>query len=252
MTRVIKLGGRSQSDPRLPAAIAAVVTMAPGELCLVHGGGDELSALQRRLGIEPRFIGGRRVTSREDVELARMTLSGSANKRLVQRLHAAGVSAVGISGEDGDLLSASRVRDAAMGEVGHPSRVDAALPRALMQAGYVPVISPLASDDATGEALNVNGDDAAAAIAAALGAEELVLVVDVAGVLDGGVPLAELDADALGALIERGVVTGGMAAKLEAARAALAAGVPRVRIADVDGVTDWRRGTTITLSPMTV
>ena len=252
MTRVIKVGGRAQSDPRLAATMARAAEASSGDLCIVHGGGDELSALQRRLGIEPRFRGGRRVTTREDVELARMALSGSANKRLVAALRSAGVRAAGISGEDGVLLMARQLDAVTLGAVGQPSRVDTALVRALLGAGFVPVISPLASDAESGIPLNVNGDDAATAIAVALGASELLLVVDVPGVLENGDLVADLDAEVASDLVARGSITGGMAAKLEAARAALAGGVPLVRVAGVEAITDSRRGTTITLSPTTV
>jgi acetylglutamate kinase len=193
--RVIKLGGRVQGDPRLATAIAAAIGRGD-RLCVVHGGGDELSALQRRLGITPVFRDGRRVTSDEDLDLARMTLSGLANKRLVALLARAGVRAVGISGEDGGLLLARALDREALGAVGTPDRVDPAPVHALERGGFLPVVSPLARDAATGAPLNVNGDDAAAAIAAALGADELLLVADVPGVLDAGAPVARLSPDA--------------------------------------------------------
>ena len=98
MTRVVKLGGRAQQDPQLPAALALLCREWPGRVCLVHGGGDEVSQLQRRMGMEPRFVGGRRVTSAADLEVVRMVLSGTVNKRLVSALLAHDVDAVGLSG----------------------------------------------------------------------------------------------------------------------------------------------------------
>src|SRR5690606_32037248 len=145
--------------------------------------GDEVTALQRRLGGEPTFVGGRRVTTAGDVDLVRMVLSGLVNKRLVGCLLGAGVPAVGISGEDGALLAAEVLADGALGAVGIPTSADSRVVTALLDAGFVPVISPLARDAASGAPLNVNGDDAAAAIAASLGATELLLVADVPGVL---------------------------------------------------------------------
>ena len=184
--RVVKIGGRAQSDVRLGAELTSASRNSV--LCIVHGGGDEVSALQRKLGLEPKFNGGRRVTSEADLEIVRMVLSGTINKRLVAMLLSHGVRAAGISGEDAMLFNA-RVTDAAtMGRVGGSVTVDPAIVRSLIAGGIVPVVSPVArnADDtsANGSGLNVNGDDAAAALAGALKADELVLVVDVAGVLD--------------------------------------------------------------------
>src|SRR4026209_1300811 len=106
MTRVIKISGRPQPYPLLPTAIAAAQRAAPGSLLVVHGGGDEVSTLQRLYGVEARFAGGRRITSAVDLDIIRMALSGSANKRLVSALLDAGVLAIGLSGEDGALLTA--------------------------------------------------------------------------------------------------------------------------------------------------
>ena len=117
---------------------------------VVHGGGDEVSALQRRLGMTPTFHGGRRVTTTDDLEIVRMVLSGRANKRLVAAFVGAGVRAVGISGEDDGLLRARATSRETLGDVGEPSRVDARLLELLVNAGYVPVVSPLGRDDETG------------------------------------------------------------------------------------------------------
>ncbi|HKG92214.1 MAG TPA: acetylglutamate kinase [Gemmatimonadaceae bacterium] len=249
MTTVVKVGGRAQSDPALPAAIAALWRERPGALCVVHGGGDEVSALQSRLGGVPEFVGGRRVTSEQDIETLRMALSGSANKRLVAALIALGVPAVGLSGEDGALLSARTARGGALGRVGDVTAVDARLLRHLMDGHYLPVLSPLSRDAAPSAgaagALNVNADDAAAAVAAALGAVELLLISDVPGVLVGDGPASELDAGAARALVRNGTARGGMAAKLEAALAALERGVVRVRVGDVAAIGDRARGTAV-------
>lgn len=243
---VVKLGGRVQRDPMLPAVLAALAAARPGALFLVHGGGDEISSLQRALGVEPAFVGGRRVTGERDVDLVRMALSGTSNKRLVNALVAGGVPAVGISGEDAGTIRAT-VADPALGRVGRVERVDTRLLETLAAAGYLPVVSPVGGDDAG--ALNVNGDDAAAAIAAALGADELLFMADVEGVLVDGAPLATLDLVEARELVAAGVAAGGMAAKLEAARAALTAGVPLARIGAISALDDPARGTRITLAP---
>lgn len=249
MMRVVKIGGRAQSDPALAGAIAKAVA-AGDAVCVVHGGGDEVSQLQRRLGMEPKFSGGRRVTSAEDLEVVRMVLSGATNKRLVAQLLGVGVRAVGISGEDAALFRARAADPERMGRVGGAVVVDASVIRHLLAGGYVPVVSPLArdTDDEGGAGLNVNGDDAAAALAAALGADDLVLVADVPGVLDGDRVIASLDADAAADLVKRGVATGGMAAKLDAAGQALRGGVASVRIAGVAGIFDVAAGTRLVRS----
>ena len=250
MTRVLKIGGRAQADPGLASAIRAAT--ARDRVVVVHGGGDEVSSLQQRLGLTPKFSGGRRVTTRDDLELVQMVLSGSANKRIVAALISEDVRAVGISGEDDGLLSARAAARETLGEVGAPTRVDTGLLDLLIGNGFVPVISPLARDEVTGLPLNVNGDDAAAAIAVAVGAEELVLVADVSGVIADGVVLTDLDAEQAVALIDNGTARDGMAAKLQAARRAAELGVPRVRIGDIEAIRSATAGTVITLSPTAV
>jgi acetylglutamate kinase len=248
MTRIVKIGGRPQLDPSLPAAIAAAQRAAPGSLVVVHGGGDEVSTLQGLYGVEARFTGGRRVTSALDLEIIRMALSGSANKRLVSALVDVGVPAIGLSGEDGALLTADPLDPTQYGHVGTPAVVNTALLRQLLDAGYLPVLSPVSrsTDRAMGATLNVNGDDAAAAIAAALGADELLLVSDVAGVLLAERPVPHLGPDEAQRLIDDGTARGGMAAKLQAALSALDGGVQRVRISDIAAITDPDRGTVLT------
>jgi acetylglutamate kinase len=250
--RVVKIGGRAQADPQLPIILRDAWRAAQGSMCIVHGGGDELSAMQRALGRKPAFIGGRRVTSEGDLELLRMVLSGVVNKRLVNALLAADVPAVGISGEDGRLIGAEPIDVAALGFAGRPVSVNTDLLHSLLSAGYLPVISPVAYDSksAKGSALNVNGDDAAAAVAAALPADELFFVVDVGGVLDAeGEIVSVLSGESARELIASGIAAGGMAAKVESAQAALAGGVSSVRICDLGGLIDDERGTFITLSP---
>lgn len=248
--RVVKIGGRVQGDALLFEAVREGAAVPGARLVLVHGGGDEVSMLQRRMGVDPTFVGGRRVTSAHDLEVVRMVLSGSVNKRLVARLGAAGVRAVGISGEDGELLTAC-VTNESLGRVGGDVFADATLIADLLNGGWLPVVSPLAREreSPTGAGLNVNGDDAAAAIAAGLGADELLFVADVPGVLENGATLSGIDSHAVARLIERGVVQGGMRAKLEAAISALRNGVRRVRIAALAGVADPSVGTVISLTP---
>jgi acetylglutamate kinase len=251
MKRVVKLGGRAQSAAELPSLIASAWTSAPGSLCVVHGGGDEISSLQRTLGGEPKFAGGRRITTEGDLNIIRMALSGLVNKRLVSSFVAAGAPAVGLSGEDAALISARPLGISEFGHVGMPDKINTAVIETLWSAGFLPVISPLGTNnqDPAGSALNVNGDDAAAAIAVALQADELILVADVEGVLDEHKQLIpQVDIEEARALIASGVAVGGMAAKLEAAYAALSGGVSKVRIANLAALNDAECGTVVTLT----
>ncbi len=245
---VVKVGGRTQADPSLVAELARVWRQSRSALCVVHGGGDEISETQRRLGLEPKIRNGRRVTTAEDLTVVRMVLSGLANKRIVSALVREGVSAVGISGEDGGLLCA-HARDAStLGMVGKTPVVKPEILETLLHARNLPVISPVSGcfDATLSDALNVNGDDAAAAIAVAIGADELIFVSDVAGVRDAsGASLRELDTGSARDLISSGTAEGGMAAKIEAALAALDGGVARVRIGSVEMLSDSSAGTLI-------
>lgn len=245
---VVKLGGRTQGDPALPSALAGLWRSSGGQLVIVHGGGDQISALQRMRGEEPVFVGGRRVTTPLVLELVRMVLSGGANKQLVSALTAAGSPAVGISGEDAALLPATPIDESTFGSSGTPGTVDPKLVRHLLSGGFLPVISPVGTNlqDASHGALNINGDDAAAAIAVALGAKELLLMVDVEGVLDGDKALIpSLSLTGAHELVASGVAGGGMAAKLEACEIALGGGVSRVRVGNISSLTRPDAGTVI-------
>jgi acetylglutamate kinase len=249
--RVIKVGGRVQRDPRLATALAHLWCAAPASFCVVHGGGDTISTLQTQLGGAPRFVHGRRVTTSDDIDVLRMALSGVANKRLVASLSAERVAAVGISGEDGSLLVARAMNAEVLGRVGEMTRVNDALVRTLLAAGFLPVISPVAQDDTSmqKDALNVNADDAAAALAATLEAEELLLISDVRGVIVDGVVAASLSGEEAVYAIESGIAIKGMATKLGAALYALQRGVPQVRIGDLESLLDPTLGTTLLAAP---
>lgn len=245
---VVKVGGRVQGDPMLAKALAAAWTAEPGNLCIVHGGGDEISRIQERMGLVPKMISGRRVTTADDLAIVRMVLSGLANKKLVSALVRAGVNAVGVSGEDAGLLSATPRDPETFGFVGNTPEVNPGVLNVLLGDRYLPVISPVsASADVTMcDCLNVNGDDAAAAIAVALGADELLFISDVSAVRTGdGLDLNEIGMNEARLLIENRIADGGMAAKLDAALAALDGGVPIVRIGNVETLRSKRAGTLI-------
>jgi acetylglutamate kinase len=245
---VVKVGGNEVDDAAWTARLARALARRGGSTVVVHGGGKEITALQRALGAEPEWRDGLRVTTGESVRAVAMVLSGVVNKRLVSALLTAGIDAVGISGEDGGLLRAVPLRGGALGRTGEVAEVRTRLLAAWLEQGLVPVVSPV-SRGPDGGPLNVNADDAAAAVAAALGATELLFVSNVPGVLDGGAVLPEVAVDEVEALIEGGTASGGMAPKLRAAaRAAAAAG--RVRIGGLEMLEDQGAGTRVLRAPV--
>ena len=240
--RVVKLGGNELDRPAWLASSAAAIKTA-GPVVVVHGGGKAVDALSRRLGLPVEKRDGLRVTTPEVAEVVELVLAGPANRAVVAALRQAGVDAVGLSGVDGGLLMARQLAGG-FGQVGAITDVRASLLQSLLLAGLTPVVAPVAPD-ASGTPLNVNADDAAAAVAAALRAEELLFVSDVAGVAVGGVPQPSLAAGEIETLIERGVATNGMAAKLRAAARALYAGAHAVRIGDLELLSSRTAGTRI-------
>lgn len=230
--RVVKLGGVELDRPDWLAACARALTLC-APVVVVHGGGEGVSALSRRLGLPVAKRDGRRVTTPEVAEVVEMVLAGPANRRVVAALRAAGLDAVGLSGVDGGLLTA-RPSTPDLGHVGEIAEVRASLLQSLLLAGLTPVIAPMAPGAEGGVPFNINADDTAAAIAGALRAVELLLVSDVPGVRIEGVVQPVLESGEIEALIERGEASDGMAVKLRAAAQALRAGTAAVRIGDLD------------------
>lgn len=225
---VVKIGGSTLGSHDTTLDDLATLHQQGRRVVVVHGGGATITAWLAMHGIEARFERGLRVTDEPSLEVVVAVLAGLVNTQLVAGLLCRGVPAVGLSGVDGGTLRAS-VRDAALGRVGEIDRVDAGVIRALLDTGRVPVVAPVACEDAggrlTGVALNVNADTAAGHIAAAIGAERLVFLTDVAGILDAnGKPLARLSADDASGLIAAGVIAGGMIPKAQAALVAAGAG----------------------------
>lgn len=233
--RVVKLGGNELERPEWLAECACALKRSEPVL-VVHGGGRAVDALSRRLGLPVEKREGVRVTTPEVAEAVELALAGPINRQVVSALRRAGLDALGLSGVDGGLLTAAVAPGGGgLGHVGEITAVRTSLLQSLLSAGLTPVVVPLApaGADAGGVPLNVNADHAAAAIAGALRARELLFISDVAGVeVDGAVQsslaIAEIDG-----LIGRGVAAGGMAAKLRAAAAALRAGAKAVRIGDL-------------------
>jgi len=231
---VVKLGGRALEAPGSARELAAEVAGLPGPAVLVHGGGAEVTRWCERLGLRPRFLDGLRVTDEATLEVAAAVLAGLANKRLTAALRAAGVNAVGLAALDGGAVSATAHPDAdRLGEVGAVREAGAALLATLLAAGYVPVLSSIGAEGA--RLLNLNADDLAAALAAALGASDLVLLSDAPGVVLGGALLPRLTGDDVEALLAHPDVRDGMRPKLRAAGRTLDGGVGRVHIAAWQG-----------------
>jgi acetylglutamate kinase len=215
---VVKLGGTTLADQRqVLEEVAAVARKRP--VVLVHGGGKRISEWLERLGVPTRFEGGLRVTDPAALEVAAAVLRGVVNSELVAALRDAGCDAVGLSGVDGGLLIGERLPD--VGLVAHVTGIRRDLLDSLLVADQVPVVAPLARDE-QGVVCNVNADDAAAGIAAGLGARQLVLLTDVDGVRDAsGTKLDSITVAETEALIADGTISGGMVPKVKAALAAV-------------------------------
>lgn len=240
---VVKVGGNEVDDAAWVARLASAIASREGATVVVHGGGKEVSAVQRLLGAEPEWRDGLRVTTPEAMRAVSMVLSGVVNKRLVSALLTAGADAVGVSGEDGALLRAVPSNGGATGRTGEIAEVRAELLLEWVARGITPVLSPV-SRGPDGAPLNVNADDAAAAVAAAVGAAELLFVSNVPGVLADGRVVGEIGAGEVEGMIADGTASGGMAPKLRAAaRAAASAG--RVRIGGLEMLADGGAGTRV-------
>lgn len=241
---LVKVGGNEVDDPAWTRRLAEAVAAAEGPIVIVHGGGKEVTEVQRLLGAEPEWRDGLRVTTPEALRAVQMVLSGVVNKRLVSALVTAGAMAVGISGEDGGLLQAIPAQGGKLGRTGEIAEVAPEVIGKLLEMNIVPVVSPV-SRGPDGGALNVNADDAASALASALGCRRFLMVSNVPGVLTDGDVVPELTGDGLEALITEGTVIGGMIPKVRAAMRAAGAGVPEVRIGDLGMFIDPTTGTAL-------
>ncbi len=244
---VIKLCGAMGDDPdalRRLAEQAGILREFGIRLIIVHGGGPQATRLAERLGIENRFVRGRRVTSPPMLEALVMALNGTVNTAVLSACRSAGLAAVGLSGLDAGLLEA-RARPPVVvgsdegsstvdyGEVGDIHSVDPTVLDRLMAAGFIPVVSPLAADE-SGRLLNVNADTVASRIAVALQADKLIFLTDTPGLLedqhDQGSMISYTDLTGLASMEARGVLDGGMKPKMSAAQIALSSGVKRVHV----------------------
>ncbi|HEY5251669.1 MAG TPA: acetylglutamate kinase [Acidimicrobiales bacterium] len=239
---VVKFGGNARVDE--PEAAAAALAQFAEDVVLmrsvgmlpvvVHGGGPQIGSMMARLGKVPEFRDGMRVTDAETLEIARMVLVGKVNREIVSAINVHGALAVGLSGEDANLITAV-ARPGQLGFVGDVEVVDPSLIERLLAQGLIPVVATIAAD-AAGQAYNINADAVAGAVAAALQAEKLVFLTDVSGVRadpdDPATMLRTVTVDQLEAMVSSGAATSGMVPKVEACARAVRAGVSRAHILD--------------------
>ena len=256
---VVKYGGNAMVNDGLKQQVMediVLLWLTGVKVVLVHGGGPEISDMMNRLGKKSQFIDGLRVTDRETVDIAQMVLSGKINKTLVNLLQIKGGKAMGISGIDGKLIEAD-VKDEKLGFVGDIRNINIAPVNDLLEKGYIPVISTVGCDG-EGNIFNINGDTAAAYIAGALGAERLIMMTDIAGILkDKDAPdtfIPAVTVKQAKELFARGVISGGMIPKVECCMTAIERGVKNVIIMDgriphsilMELLTDEGAGTMVT------
>jgi acetylglutamate kinase len=241
-TLVIKYGGAAMEQADLKEQFAKdvlLLRLVGIRPVIVHGGGPQIGALMKRLGKEPRFVGGMRVTDEETMEIVEMVLVGKINKEIVGLINLHGGRAVGLSGKDGTLIRAHkrlhRTADGTMADIGLVGEVDAVNPeliRLLEEDGFIPVIAPVGVGS-RGETYNINADLVAGDVAAALGAEKLIHLTDVQGIKDGdGRHISTLTKQEAERLIKAGVIDGGMLPKVESSLRALAGGAQKAHIID--------------------
>jgi acetylglutamate kinase len=268
-TVVVKYGGHAMGDEQVARDFArdmVLLEQSGVNPVVVHGGGPQIGAMLKRLGIKSEFQAGLRVTDKETVEVVEMVLAGLINKQIVGYINGEGGRAIGLCGKDGNMVTATKVtrtmvdpdsnieREVDLGFVGEPEKVDRAVLDALLGREVIPVLAPVANGS-DGQTYNVNADTFAGAIAGALGAKRLLLLTDVPGVLDKDKNLIkELTVDQIRGLIADGTITGGMIPKVETCIYALEKGVEGVVILDgkvphavlLELLTDLGAGTLIT------
>ena len=258
-TVVVKYGGNAMinEDLKLQVMEDIVLLWLIGiKVVLVHGGGPEISEMMAKLGKKPEFVDGLRVTDKETVDIVQMVLAGKVNKTLVNLIEKKGGKAVGISGMDGQLIKAE-IKDARLGYVGNITKINISPVTDLLDMGYIPVVSTLGCDS-DGNAYNINGDTAAAHIAGALEAERLIMMTDIAGILenkdDPSTLIPEITVSEAKELYKNGVISGGMIPKVECCIEAINKGVKNVIIMDgrvshsilMELLTDEGAGTMVT------
>ena len=236
-TVVVKYGGNAMVNPQLKEQVMediVLLWLIGVKVVLIHGGGPEISETMKRLGKKAEFVDGLRVTDRETVDIVQMVLAGKVNKTLVNLLQMKGGHAVGLSGIDGGIIEA-KMKDERLGYVGQITKIRTQPITDLLEKNYIPVISTVASDR-QGNTFNINGDTAAAHIAGALGAERLIMMTDIAGILmdkeDPSTLIPYITVEEARKLYDANVISGGMIPKVDCCIEALEHGVNNVVIMD--------------------
>lgn len=234
---VVKYGGNAMINEHLKEQVMediVLLSLIGVKVVLVHGGGPEISETMNKLGKEAVFVDGLRVTDKETIDIVQMVLAGKVNKSLVNLLEMKGGNAIGISGIDGRLIEA-KIKNEKLGFVGAITGVNISPVTDLLEKGYIPVVSTVGCDK-DGNTYNINGDTAAAFIAGALGAERLIMMTDIAGILrdkdDENTLIRELTIAEAEKLKEEGVISGGMIPKVDCCIEAIDEGVKNVTIMD--------------------
>jgi acetylglutamate kinase len=234
---VVRYGGNAMINEELKKAVMGdivLLSLIGIKIVLVHGGGPEITGMLNRLGIETRFVDGLRVTDAQTAEVVQMVLAGKTNKDLVNLIQTMGGMAIGLSGMDGHMIQA-KIKDERLGFVGEVTNVNIKPITDLLEKGYIPVISTVGCD-AEGNVYNINADTAASRIAGALGAESLIAMSNIPGILsdlnDSSTLIREIDVDKVDKLKEDGVISGGMIPKVESCVEAVNFGVKKVFIID--------------------
>ena len=234
---VVKYGGNAMINEQLKEQVMediALLWLIGVKVVLVHGGGPEISDMMSKLGKQPQFVDGLRVTDKETVDIVQMVLAGKVNKSLATLLQSKGGHAIGLSGIDGGLIEA-QMKDERLGFVGKITKIRPQPITDLLEKNYIPVVSTVASDR-QGNVYNINGDTAAAYIAGALGAERLIMMTDIAGILrdkdDPSTLIPHITIDEAAKLYEDGVISGGMIPKVDCCIEAIHRGVKNVVIMD--------------------
>jgi acetylglutamate kinase len=233
---VLKISGHEIDDPQFLSALAKTVRNLDKPVVIVHGGGREISHMQQRLGIEPHYENGVRVTDAQSLAIVTMVLCGTVNKRLVRYLLAEGIQAQGMSGVDQALIRARKMPHDSidMGFTGEVVQVNGALLCSMLESGLTPVIAPICLGEDS--EYNVNGDHVAGAVAAAMGAERIIFLSNVEGVLVEENIVPTLSQDQTKSLIADGTIYGGMIPKVEMALDVLQKGVPSAVITNLVGL----------------
>ena len=236
-TVVIKYGGNAMINEQLKQQVMediVLLWLIGVKVVLIHGGGPEISEMMSKLGKKPQFVDGLRVTDQETIDIVQMVLSGKVNKSLVNLLQTKGGHAVGLSGIDGGIIEA-KIKNEALGYVGQITKIRTQPITDLLEKNYIPVVSTVASDR-QGNVYNINGDTAAACIAGALGAERLIMMTDIAGILenkdDPSTLIPCITTEDAKKLYDSGVISGGMIPKVDCCIEALEKGVNNVIIMD--------------------